>query len=191
MCDEKLYLDKFIEALKDIKRIYCKKIIKEFEIQEKPIKNSLEYEVKYLKTTIGNINIPSKPGVYYFEVHFLKKTCKKTFINKWGKHKYSPAANKENINIKERKLINWVPFYIGKSKELKERVTQHIKFPNCKTTYALRLSEKKDLLKTLNIDKIRIRYFELDDFSNNDIYFMVEQFEREVRNKFKPIVGKQ
>jgi hypothetical protein len=158
--------------------------------------------------------IPETPGIYYFKLNFnnvykewsyqdnITQTKQRdNFIRilneKWNK---SSSKKSASINIKicksktdMRKNKNdfandWMAFYIGKHKNLKHRINEHILGNDCETTYALRLLDRADIFNKI---KIKIYYCELIDFEDEEIFFMVEQFEKEVRDKFKPIAGRQ
>ncbi len=136
------------------------------------------------------------PGIYYFEAKFQPmkvnisfEECHEMISSNWnelGKDYNYPKIYKSNplSHFERIRKGEWVPFYIGVRKMVKLRLKEHIYKPSSDKTYAMRLAERK-----LNM-KFRVSYVLLDKIVE-DQYFLVEQFEKELRRLIKPIVGKQ
>lgn len=83
------------------------------------------------------------------------------------------------------KLNQWIPLYIGKSKNISKRLQEHVfsKDMNAKT-YALKLSHRKNLMgKSFRITAIEV------NVKNYDLILPV--LESTLRNRINPIIGRQ
>lgn len=145
---------------------------------------------------LKNINEKSL-GLYYFEVKFLKDLkVKDEFIENMDKLwnndsvEYSPKFYKKKAekNLFKLETDEWIPFYLGKSKDLKKRLKEHIYYPSNKKTYSMKLYKRKDKLNNM---KFRVTYYCLDELSSKEYYFVVELIEKELREEYCPIIGKQ
>lgn len=97
--------------------------------------------------------------------------------------KFTPNLKKKRINAHEV-LNDWIPLYIGKSKNIKKRVLEHIYKDLDKTTFALKLASRENLFENVfKLSAIKI------DVKNYDI--IVPIIESELRNKINPIIGRQ
>ena len=101
-----------------------------------------------------------------------------------------PRFHKGNSNLDKNKNLlsknQYIPFYLGKSAKIQERVLCHVDTTLDKTVYALKLRARNDMLK--NID-FKLGYVQFDIPDNS--YFCKELIEKEVRKVLRPIVGKQ
>ena len=55
--------------------------------------------------------------------------------------RFTPSLKKKRISG-HTSLLDWMPFYLGKSKNVAKRVIEHIHLPLDKTTYALKLKAR-------------------------------------------------
>lgn len=152
-------------------------------------------------------------GIYLFEADFskyyknwletkidgsTKTSIRDKWFNElkklWGGIDKSPAFYKNraifhhSINNSENKFMNgWVPLYVGKSKNVKSRIYEHIE-GNSPNTYGMKLSYRR---KELCDIKFRISYSGLEEIDDDLMYVLVSVIENNVRDAFNPIIGKQ
>lgn len=135
-------------------------------------------------------------GLYFFEVDLdseglngkKRKTKLNNFIKDWGKKTndsfFSSSVIKSKIKHYEKFNQKWLPLYIGKHKNVYKRIIEHIELPPTSQTYAMKLRHRK------NLDNLTFRISILKiNVANYD--FIVPYLERTLREKYKPIVGKQ
>ena len=142
-------------------------------------------------------------GLYYFEVKFKDNfeqfTNNKSLIDKiavdWknGCSGKCPQINKERMHtrdIKSYKNSNWIPFYLGKSKELDNRLEEHLTGAEKEEgTYKLNLQHNKnELFKNA---KYRAKIIEVKELKEDKYYWVLTRIESELREKLNPICGKQ
>ena len=131
-------------------------------------------------------------GVYLFEIKNDKRFTdfeswiedfKKVWENKDYRYKFTPNTRK--IRIKAHKGLNdWIPIYIGKSRNVGSRIHGHIYKELHKTTFALKLLARTNLKHhTFRIKSIKV------DVHNYDS--IVPKIEWQLRNRLNPIIGKQ
>jgi len=132
------------------------------------------------------------PGVYLLEIKNNTKFEDFTswlnyFEPKWADPKYiaSYTSNlKQKRTSKHKELKDWIPLYIGKSKDIEGRVHEHIFKELHKTTYALKLNARENLFnETFRISTIKI------DLLNYGALMPI--IESTLRDKINPIIGKQ
>lgn len=102
--------------------------------------------------------------------------------------KYSPRSNKGNIEYwvkKNHSLGKKLPFYVGKSEKLWSRVAQHIKLEGEKSTYALKLKARKNMLSGIKFNVVLLPLH-----TEKEGYFLVGLVEKMIRKKLRPIIGK-
>lgn len=144
-----------------------------------------------------NLDLPECSGLYFIELNLsherLDKKVKletkiKEFEKMWNhrSHKqfFSSSVKKKRICVYKGGKMEWLPFYIGKSKKIKSRVLEHIKKDKSSQTYALKLHSRENLYGF----EFRISYLELPIQSYN---FLMEYIESILRDKYNPIIGKQ
>ena len=143
-------------------------------------------------------NLAVAKGLYVFFAKFPFRNHKQLqeFGRKWGvlQDKNAPANcprfHKGNSNLKKNKKLllekQYIPFYLGKSEKIQERVLCHVDAALDKTVYALKLRARNNILK--NID-FKLGYVEFG--IPGDSYFCIELLEKKVRKVLRPIVGKQ
>lgn len=111
----------------------------------------------------------------------------KDFKNEWegDKYKYKFTPNTKKIRIKAHKeLKDWIPIYIGKSRNIESRVYGHLYKELHKTTFALKLLARENLINhTFRLKVLKV------DVHNYDA--IVPKIEWQLRNRINPIIGKQ
>lgn len=134
-------------------------------------------------------------GIYYFEIqnnglHTNFESWLKSFKNIWNKAKYKGKKipllypGRYNTHNGPIKPMDWIPLYIGKSKEVGHRVNQHLFLDIKSATYAMKLKAHKDLAN----ETFRVSTLELDVFNYDTIAPVVE---KKLRDLINPIIGKQ
>ncbi|WP_334125462.1 hypothetical protein [Empedobacter brevis] len=139
---------------------------------------------------------PNKKGIYFFEINLenlypkvvKKKTKVADFIKDWAKKKndsfFSSSVVKKRSNLYKDFDEEWLPLYIGKSKKINSRIIEHIDLSPNKNTYAMKLRHRSSLIGAT----YRVSVIELDVINYD---FIAPHIERTLREKYKPIVGKQ
>jgi hypothetical protein len=131
-------------------------------------------------------------GIYLFEIKNNHKFTSfdlwiENFKNIWESDKYrrhfTPNTRKVRINA-HKELNDWIPLYIGKSRNVGRRVHEHLYKELHKTTFALKLQARTNLKNHIfRLKAIRI------DVQNYDS--IVPKVEWQLRNRINPIIGKQ
>lgn len=144
-----------------------------------------------------------KQGVYFFELKLpyssgygvKTETIVNNIIKGW-KHKstkgiWSPGVKQSRLNAHLRegtKKYNfageWIPFYIGKSRNICKRVNSHIFQDAGKTSFGMKLKARTVLYGL----EFRVSCIPID-VEHYDM--IVPYVERHLREKLNPIVGKQ
>ncbi|WP_371142422.1 hypothetical protein [Burkholderia cepacia] len=99
------------------------------------------------------------------------------------KRKFTPNLKKKRIN-RHRSLPEWLPLYLGKSRNVGARVLEHLNLGLDKTTFALKLRARP----TMATRAFRLHVLELR-VENYDL--IAPALEAALRDRFNPIVGKQ
>lgn len=132
------------------------------------------------------------PGLYLIEVHTDSKNIDvKEWISalrlEWEQPEYlrSFTANFKERRIRQHMvLLDWMPLYIGKSKNVGKRVLEHLNLGLEKSTFAMKIkarpkiSERKFRLSTLPLP-----------VKNYDI--IAPALESALRDRLNPLIGKQ
>lgn len=99
------------------------------------------------------------------------------------KKKFTPNLKKKRI-AKHQSLPEWLPLYLGKSKNVGARVLGHINLPLDKTTFALKFKARPCMTKhALRLHTLQVRV------QNYDL--IVPALESALRDRFHPLIGKQ
>lgn len=109
------------------------------------------------------------------------------FKNEWENDLYLKqfTPNLKKIRIRAHKeLATWMPLYIGKSKNIKIRIHEHIFKDLEKTTFALKLMARKNLKQ--EIFRLKTIKIEVENYDA-----IVPRIETQLRNRINPIIGKQ
>lgn len=109
------------------------------------------------------------------------------FRVRWENEKYLKkfTPNLKKVRIKTHSdLKEWIPIYIGKSKNISTRIGEHIYKELDKTTFALKLMARENLKnETFRLQTIKI------GVTNYDA--IVPRIESYFRDEINPIIGKQ
>lgn len=144
----------------------------------------------------ANFPIEKRQGVYLFELNVdnaslegLKRSTKvKNFAKNWAHKKndsfFSPSVIKKRLKMRKDFDEQWLPIYIGKSKNVYKRISEHIDLLPTKNTYAMKLKHRINLYGL----EFRISIIEVN-VKNYD--FIVPHIERSLREKYNPLIGKQ
>ena len=99
------------------------------------------------------------------------------------KKSFTPNLKKKRI-AKHATLQEWMPVYLGKSKDVARRVLEHINLPLHKTTFALKLKARPVMARR----EFRFHALPLP-VVNYDV--IAPALESALRNRFHPLIGKQ
>lgn len=159
-------------------------------------------QMKGIEYTVGASNrlvIPCDgPGIYMFWVELANwggedkpwNLLLSEFLDRWDKPEelitYFPKSNKKRSKLGDHCNNELIPFYLGKSEQLSNRIEQHIYLKPNKRTYALKLDHRVSLLRDVRFE---INWLPLE--ANKSTYFLVAQVESLLREHFMPIIGKQ
>jgi hypothetical protein len=99
------------------------------------------------------------------------------------KKKFTPNFKEKRI-AQHKVLPEWMPLYLGKSKNVGARVLEHINLPLHKTTFALKLKARP----SMSTRSFRLHTLKLP-VKNYDL--IVPALEAALRNRFHPLIGKQ
>jgi hypothetical protein len=95
----------------------------------------------------------------------------------------TPSLKKKRIG-KHSTLPEWMPLYLGKSRNVASRVLEHINLPQEKTTFALKLKARP----ALQSRTFRLHAVELP-VQNYDV--IAPALECALRDRLHPLIGKQ
>lgn len=177
----------------------------------KSIDNELKKQFEKLSEIVGDVNfgeivefklneaaekIPWNnivyPGIYLLEIKNNRsfdsfQKWVDNFKNEWEDEEYLRrfTPNLKKIRIRaHNELTDWIPLYIGKSKNIGGRIHEHIYKELEKTTFALKLMARRNLKdETFRLSAIKI------EVENYDA--IVPRIEWQLRNRINPIIGKQ
>lgn len=132
------------------------------------------------------------PGIYRIDVntsgsHIDFKSWVMAFQDDWEhsaiKVKFTPNTKKKRIKC-HNTLNEWLPIYLGKSKNVAARVLEHINLGIEKTTFALKLKARANMAnRQFRLSALRLQV------KNYDL--IAPALEKALRNRFNPIIGKQ
>jgi hypothetical protein len=131
-------------------------------------------------------------GLYFFEVKIDNTEAKfqdwlLSLKEKWEHPKYfrkfTPNFKKKRIKA-HSVLKDWMPLYLGKSKNIMSRVKEHIFMDLDKKTYAMKLRSRDNLPNlTLRLSTIKL------DVINYDA--ILPKIESQLRDRINPLIGNQ
>lgn len=143
-----------------------------------------------------SLNVPDIPYQFGLYMFFIKPKKKYTSIEMLEKDWINIEFSNYPKIIKKRfasNIVNedWIPFYLGKSEKVGERIGEHLNHHKRHATYGLKLNERIDF-KLKNDIKVGYWVLPVDDKTSNEIkQFIITNFERELRKRLNPWVGKQ
>lgn len=138
--------------------------------------------------SLENLNFS---GVYFFEIQNSQCSVDiekflSDFKTKWESLEYKGAFvpnTKQKRMIQHRSPVEWVPLYVGKSKNIANRLKGHFFMSLDRTTFGMKLSSRN------NMAGYRIRVSTLKiEVKNYDL--IVPKVESYFREKYHPIIGR-
>lgn len=144
------------------------------------------------KKASNQLQVQDQFGIYIF---FLKDSNKFTTYKEleelWIEEHFIkyPKAIKKNF-ASCYKTDCYYTFYVGKSEKLKKRISQHFTHEKNKTTSSLKLIERTNF----SIEDFEIGYWTLPveiQTTTRIKQFIITTIEQKVREKVKPLVGKE
>jgi hypothetical protein len=132
------------------------------------------------------------PGVYFIEIQNCRRyndfaSWAEAFQVKWldEKYRHKFVANPKKARIaKHSQLPEWIPLYIGKSKDISKRVHEHIHLALEKPTFALKLACREHLQgERFRLSAIKVKVENYD--------WIMPVLEKTLRDKLNPIIGRQ
>lgn len=132
-------------------------------------------------------------GVYFIEIknqhHFPDfKSWVENFRIEWEdplyKRKFVSNLKKNRIKSQNDKFEEWIPLYIGKSKNISGRVWEHIHKRLDQNTFALKLKAREHARK----ETFRLSVIQIPTENYNMIMPVIEST---LRKKLNPIIGRQ
>ena len=132
------------------------------------------------------------PGIYRIDVSTAGASGS---VNEWieafrGEWEHEDFKGKFTPNLKKKRIVQhvslheWMPLYLGKSKNVGARVLEHINLPLEKTTFALKLKARPAMAsRTFRLHTLQV------PVKNYDL--IVPALEAALRNRFHPLIGKQ
>ncbi len=131
-------------------------------------------------------------GIYLIEINNSTKhqtigDWVEAFQAEWEleeyKRRFVPNLKKKRIKM-HSELKEWMPIYLGKSRNIKKRVYEHIFIDLHRNTFALKLNSRENMQnKSFRLNILKI------DTENYD--WVVPKLEKYFRDKINPIIGKQ
>lgn len=186
-------------------------IIKEFDIKISDFKTQLNNTIKdiafdsassvsfIISKDLDSSNLftyKKAQGVYLFELNLENEsligkkrfTQVNNFATNWATKKndsfFSSSVIKKRLKMRKGFDEQWLPLYIGKSKDLHKSIKEHIELSPEKNTYAMKLKHRINLHGL----EFRVSMIELD-VQNYD--FIIPHIERTLRDVYHPLIGKQ
>lgn len=173
-----------------------KELTKQFEILKEEIKPVNFRQVAKFQINDAGKSIPWEEigysGIYLLEIkntgkHSSFKDWITDFRLEWEREEYLRkfTPNLKKVRIKEHFELNeWIPIYIGKSRNIKSRVHDHLYKELNKSTFALKLMARENMRnETFRLQTIKI------EVENYDA--IVPRIELQLRNRLNPLIGKQ
>lgn len=131
-------------------------------------------------------------GIYLFEIKNDERFSdfnswindfKETWEGKDYKYKFTPNTRKVRIKA-HNELKEWIPIYIGKSRNIGQRIREHIFKELHKSTFALKLMARSNLKG--NTFRLKVLKVEVKNYDS-----IVPKIEWQLRDRINPILGKQ
>ena len=156
------------------------------------IANEIEMPIICFLSEEEKISSLNYPGLYRIDILTEGNGCDyKTWIELFSKEwkhenylkKFTPNPKIKRIKCHD-KLQEWMPLYLGKSKNVAHRVSSHIHLDLEIKTFALKLKARQNM----DLTKLRLHSINLE-VKNYDL--IAPRLESALRNRINPILGKQ
>jgi len=131
-------------------------------------------------------------GIYLMEIqnnsnHETFKEWVEEFQAEWEMEEYKwhfvPNLKKKRIKM-HSELNEWIPIYIGKSRNIEKRIYEHIFIDLQRNTFALKLNCRENMHdKNFRLSILKV------ETANYD--WVVPKLERYFRDEINPLIGKQ
>lgn len=131
-------------------------------------------------------------GIYLVEIqnnleHDSFEDWLKEFQDEWEMKEYKmrfvPNLKKKRIKM-HAELKEWMPIYLGKSRNIEKRIYEHIFIDLQRNTFALKLNSRDNMHnKNFRLSVLKV------ETANYD--WVVPKLERYFRDKINPLIGKQ
>lgn len=140
-------------------------------------------------------------GLYLFEIKKDINTFKEwfdTFENKFHnlnekkdffRYKFTPRVNKLKKDLEIYENQDWIPLYVGKSQNLKQRMHEHLFSKLGKSPFGLKLYSRFEHDVFLD-NFFRLKIIRLDRIDKKNYAFIAPNLEIKLKRKIRPIVGK-
>ncbi|SKC07962.1 hypothetical protein SAMN05660841_04077 [Sphingobacterium nematocida] len=146
-------------------------------------------------------NISKGRGLYFFEMqiptsgNYIRSVVNNNFRNFneiWRHesvfHMWSPGVKKRRCDVANKKMDSylngeWIPFYLGKSECLFDRINQHVFQDQNQRTFGMKLHSRE------NIYGLKFRVSTLEVNAQNHYKMILPYLETHFRNKLNPIIG--
>ncbi|NVI84058.1 hypothetical protein [Janthinobacterium sp. BJB401] len=135
-------------------------------------------------------------GLYYLEAKFpfSRYTELEDFGDRWGRIRAKdvppamPRYYPQRAKMHKEKLTNgeYLPFYLGKRLDIKDRLKGHIIGGGESKTYSLKLQSRPEIIKGIDF---RFGFLPIPVHEHG--YFCVALLEHAIRDRINPIIGKQ
>lgn len=140
----------------------------------------------------GTVKQQTYAGIYKIDIqtagdHKTFDNWSSWFVKEWTDDKYRRkfVPNPKKVRLKAHKqLFPWMPLYIGKSKDIAHRVSQHINLDLDRPTTAMKIKQRSNMRD----QRFRLSTIRLDVENYN---LIVPYLESEIRNHYNPILGRQ
>lgn len=132
------------------------------------------------------------PGIYLIEIKVLERhpsfnAWAVWFQSEWVRPEYErmhvPNPKKKRLSV-HSELAEWVPLYIGKSKNIAKRVWEHIHLKLEQPTTSMKIGRRANMAnQRFRLSTVRV------DVENYDL--IMPKLEAALRDKHNPILGRQ
>lgn len=134
----------------------------------------------------------SYPGIYRIDVCSTGTTPDfKPWVDEFrAEWEHEDFLKKFTANFKVKRIAQhkalqeWMPLYLGKSKNVGKRVLEHLNLPLNKPTFSLKIKARPESSKR----KFRLHALHVPVVNYNVLAMMLES---SLRERFHPLVGKQ
>jgi hypothetical protein len=170
----------------------CDKRLSEINREVIKIARSVEFQQPIPLEEEEELKKYQHPGLYFIEVRSSNGHTLKDWIEKFEIYwmtsgeiiANTPKIYPKRIN-KQTQLLEWMPLYLGKSKNISERLMQHKNLRADSRTFALKLAARKNILLDYKF-RVKILKIKVDNYD-----YIVTTLEHELRNQLNPICGRQ
>lgn len=138
------------------------------------------------------VSLQKYQGIYRIDIrasgnHSTFRSWAAWFVSEWVRPEYErkfvPNPKKKRLAA-HSEIMEWVPLYLGKSKDIAHRVWEHMHLRLDQPTTAMKLKQRVNMAsQRFRLSTIRV------DVKNYDL--IMPQLERALRDEHNPILGRQ